>query len=1670
MDTIYKTYERFIEAAKKFPRWNNTRRRPTTSVGGKLLQSIIEEIGKVEDAIIEYKKDFFIVNYIGRENKIADYLYNVQIGEITNISALALINPELTVTTDIYEFYLDLSKAYYQDGYLVFRNEVDEVEYTYNSFIYKRPAEKFHVWNIFDEFAWWVGLQRFDGEKNKDLMNRSVNIFRYRPNSTEEGLKNVIWNTLNQYGNIDMDEIKFEIPDQNNLTILNNDGISLYEEIARFNRDIARTKKWDIDYWDNSFRTLSYIAHVWDTPVKFYKDGVGYNNSLYVSTVRDLDTERNTDVTITGYKKSQAKVEEYIRDHDITKDIELGLVKYNNEVNPIPVQYMITASTLTKIDNPDQIYVDAYLTSNKEQKYSIDSLFESKENINVIQRNNLEPNTNYRLKFTPGDKESTFEITSCNLIDGSNSKSLLEENHPFGFDDRGIFVNKNVLYYGDSVNDFNNSTNLEDYRYGGVQLINEALPGYFELDISDYTNIQSQPLTIETECDLYDIMTNRTYVSVEGFTLSGGSYVSDTSALIPSVMTIALLGRDIEFEIDKADPSSLSNSYVDIETYIDGKLSLSNSYYNVSASTFKKYTLKQNKMRDIKITIKRNNTTALKVTSVKATRYELDIKTSAGESLTISGSNTITIPQHTGTYYLYVTVNSYGQTRPIIRKVKIGATLNNLNSAYYINFNTNNTVNPVLSIESNCTIELENQSNNTTVDYYPMNLYVNNSDEIQGIYLDLSNFSQIQYSSPEIYYGLNGRAYIMVNPGESISEITIYGKNEKIINHSNLKDIFNLGIVDVLYANKNVKGFIKKSGMNEFFVELTEDLCTYKNADSYRVWSNTFNNLKVCYISNSIKNAESIGKRYNGHFESVYIYDDQTVEYIAYNNQNIVRNKTENVDLVKNFSPVIPSGTDLLYYINDVTTRSDYNFEVTFDNGNRWSTSGNRQLIITTDIDLSEIGVINTTLKDFIQNFTLSNTIGLNDTYTIGNETINLSQYIITPPDYMDIVYDEISVVESRSEDGSLLYVEEDGFNKLVYSNVVNIIEVKANGLTVIPEYYSLMPEEGILCWNTDIYTGAVLQVTYTYKKPKYLTFSSLDYLYDLVGYYIDTMELVSMNNDYIINDVEDGTIININYDYFVEKPDKIIAECSNPCYTALFGNDSLLIKKIAEDDSILVHNGYYYIDGKEYWYFADRFERESDQVDGVKFINVEKLEDHLLLQQEAENYLKNSKMACNKLDTHCIVDFNYYTNIPNISSLDHIGACDSFSNWKSYNMTVSLGNDYDNHTIIFSSNDSDGYAVLDITHALFSKKFISCWFMGTLNFCLGRERRIGDQQLSKTLWVERLENFNVTEDKAWYDGKNLEPSEYRYYIIVTGSGTLIETLITDSDSEEDINSDHEKAISKLGLSFEEEVDPGTIIELDFDPTGAIYDDTEMSKDLQLQTGTSVDWGVTKIEDFDFNYITNRTGFLLRNDILIAQEDGARLRTNTLTLTNRRSINNVILKVNDYQYDKLAGFTLKAYGCNTENGNYVELRSVTDDNFLMITPSRVMKYMYFEIEAEEDKRISHIEVFVQYKENESEALRVTEALSGTCTTKIYDVMADGNYVLKTIKAEEENSELIKYEIQAARLIDNDVVWTGWYDYNDQHIFSNYRLFQLRITLKSPSAKTRIKKLIFEVVE
>jgi len=1663
MNTIYKIYDRFIDAAKKFPRWNNTKRRPTESVGGKFLRSIIEEIGKVEDAIIEYKKDFFIVNYIGKEDTIVDYLYHAQIGAVEDLDKLQIQMPQLSITSDIEEFYANKDYAYYQDGYLVFRQAADSVEYTYNGFIYKTDAEKFHVWNIFDEFAWWVGLERFTDETNKELVNRTINIFRYRPNSSFSGLKNAVKNTLYNYGNIDEEEIIFEGPDEDNLYNLNESGQSLYEEIAQFNRDIARTKKWDMDYWDNSFRKLGYIAHKWDEPVKNYKDGVGYNNSLLVSTVKDLNIDQYTNVTINGYKKSTAKIEEYIKSQNINKNIELSLLRYNNEINPVPVQYKITASTLTEIKDPKSIFIDAYTTSNVEKEYYLDDLYKSKENVSIIKRNGLETNTKYRLKLFP-DKP-TMEISKCVLKTAENTVNLLTEKGNFGYNDRGLFCNKSVLAHYTSITDFNISRNIKDYRYGGITL-NEALQeGYFEVNISGFTEENAQPLTIKSECELYSIMSNPSYIKVQDFDYIEGSYVSGSSMSSPSILTIELLGRDIEFELDKYSSGDLTSGYVDIETYIDGTLSLTNSYYNVSVSNFKKYSLKQYQMHDVKVIVKRNSTTRVKISNIKVSRYNIKIKTSDGQDITPTQKESTVIPQIQGACYLYVTIENYGQTSPIINYVHIGATLNQLTSTYWIDIDTSDAKNPELLIESNCKIEL--YKDDKIIEYSPYNLYVNESKEIQGIYLDLSGFKNISYSNPQIKHNSSG-SYILLEPGKSIESITIYGDSEELISRYTLQDVLNIDINERLYVNKNIKGFIKTHNTGtEELIFLTEKMCAPKDADTYRIWSNSYKNIEVCYISNSNKNAESISEKYSGRFDSVYLYDKESKDYIAYNNQNIIKNKTDNVSIIKNFMPALPENQNFLFYIDDIITRSVYDFDVVFENNNRWSISINKKIIITTNIDISNSGVLNTEIKNINQNFILSNNIELSDKYIINDQEIELGKYILTPPSNMKIVYEEVTVTQLKNEDGSVIYVEEDGFNKLLYSNIIKINTLKLNG--TVSTDYRLLSEEGIIEWVNDDNIGAVVEVNYTYQKPKYLTFSSLDYLYEIVGYQIDTLEKVETVNDYTVKNAEDGTLINIDYDYFYEKPDKILAQCSNECYIGVFNNDSILIKKIGEDNNIVIHNGYYYIDGNEYWYFSDRYEFDQERLDGVEMNNVDKSDKDLIFKQEAENYLKNSKMLCNHLATHCIIDFDYYRNVPNISSLDHIGACESFSNWYSYKMEVDLSSDYDGHAIVFNAEDDNGYAILDITYALNNNRLISCWYEGNLSVYLGREIKIASQQLSKTLYVEKFAPFTIFQDKAYYDGKDLNIDDYRYYIIINGSGTLIETLISDSNSDiSNINNNHKKAIDKIGFTINEEIESKNKIELEFDPVGMIYSDLEMTKDLLIQTGTTADWGVTKFKEYDLQEISHNQ-FLYRNNALIAQTEDAWIETSAVKIPYKKAVLNAFLKINDYPYGDLKDFTVKVLGATVSNGVYSEIMTVKDINQVIIQSSKLPNYLKFRITCAEKKVVNHLELFLQYREDPNETVKVTDNASGSCTTKLFDTCVAANYKVADIAAETVDDENIRYEVRAVKKVENDMVWTAWYDYNDKHEFYNYRLFQFRITLKNSKAKVKIKKFVLEVL-
>src|SRR5690606_7684511 len=116
------------------------------------------------------------------------------------------------------------------------------------------------------------------------------------------------------------------------------------EKLTEINQDIFRTKKWDLNKWEHNFKKLDYASPEWDTKLDVIQDGVGHNDSLKASFISEIDGSETTDIQIDGYKKSEVRINEYIRNRRMDIDIDLQLRKYKNTLKPVPVEYKITAT------------------------------------------------------------------------------------------------------------------------------------------------------------------------------------------------------------------------------------------------------------------------------------------------------------------------------------------------------------------------------------------------------------------------------------------------------------------------------------------------------------------------------------------------------------------------------------------------------------------------------------------------------------------------------------------------------------------------------------------------------------------------------------------------------------------------------------------------------------------------------------------------------------------------------------------------------------------------------------------------------------------------------------------------------------------------------------------------------------------------------------------------------------------------------------------------------------------------------------------------------------------------------------------------------------------------------------------------------------------------------
>lgn len=1704
----YEAYDRFIEAAKQFPRWTNLRRRPIDSNAGKILRSVVEEIAKVEDAIIEYKKDFFLVNYIGREDTIVDYVYYAQVGDIEDLSVFSLEDPSYPITEDESAFYRDKTIALYKDGYIFLyeTNDKNILSYTYKNVPYKAAIEEQHVWNIFDEFAWWYGLERFEGERNASLLQRCRLQFINRPNSTEDGIRHTILNAANAKTDLldtDRDEIKplteeeikFLEPDEKTMAKKNQDGITLYEEVSQFNRDIARTRKWDMDYWDNAFRELRYLPHQWDADVNIYRDGVGYHDALKVTTLKNVNQESTTDVHIYGLVRSADEIDTFLRNKNVQQDISLKLTKYNNLLNPVPVECLIKAEDLVLIEHPELIKL-AFYRQIREGTYDLEDFVINSGNATVTSNADLQKNTSYQIKFLPKDNSGeALSITKCDLITDGTAESKLEAKSHYVFQGSGI-VDKNILFHATKIADFLSSDNLTNAAGAGFALASPLESGDFRIRLKDWAN-RSFEIKVDPDSGWQDITSSAVYVDTNGFTYdsSKNQYTSAKMANVGDTLTLTFeprMCRNLSFYLssDETTQDDIHATVVfeaarwennrEIREVIETRQRI--RVNNGTFVTFNNET-ENDTNRKIIVTIKRRDICAhsITVSQIKRQSYWFNFEIKNGDEViphTMQEKRILTLPKNCpANSILSCTIqNGQNPVSPIIQYVHIGPKPTK-SDCYSLLINTGNAASYALDIKTNYDVTLINRNTQEEIEHYTTRkIYAGNEYGAQELLLDLSGFDTVYQTIPatrkQNVSGTDGYSLIVDEPIDTIYiQGTGYQENKSI--ETTLADLASLEPNEKLYAVKSYHGLIKATESQCELVTFSREMLPL--SDRIKIITGD-PILQACFETDQVQH---FANSFDGGFDCFYLYNATAKQYLAYNTYLVVNQRTQ-TPVINAFSPVPKDMAHLVYRIGNTSPNQDTSIYYMQNNEKRdWTIFRNDTL----HIDLSGLSAetIAQNKQAFESNTTyagkriqIGNTISLSDIIDDSSLLNHISEYSIVPPDNMEIVYQTKDYTQTSYEDGSALYVELDRFNKLKHANIEKIRKIRINGITYetdrqIESIAKLIPEAGIICWTESApYGGLIEWIQYTYKEPVSLRYKNIEDLYTIARYPVDTNKNVNIE-EYVIENVTDGQEYSVDMSYFSTLPDKIVAVCDNPCFYGTVSDNMIRVSRIAEDNSPVIHNGFYYVNGKEYYFFADKCPLKKDRFDGITIDNASIVDHTLYMYQEAVNYIQNSKMECNHLDIHCIVDFKKPRARTNMDPAGHVGACEAYTMWKDYHVSRNLAAYKNGYATKFTMQD-DGYSILDITAFIKGHTTISCLYEGRLKFNLAQEIRILGEQALQSVYCTPAQNFSIIDDIAYCIPNNIDTEQYRYYLVVTGNGTLDEVLFHDFTDTKDIATHHVKAIDKMGFIVEEKnASKNKNVTIEYDSSFMSYNQLETGRDGIVRVGMTADWNITKLHSYNL-LSCQRTQCLYRSGAFIAQKHGATIETKPLEIQYRESILKAAIKINQYVTGNCKGFLIKVYSSPTFGGTYTEIGKVENDNLVTFPIRKDDNFIKCIITADEGKVITDIDLFAVYKESEVEDLGIFNYSEGSAVTRIFSIGAVGNYKFNSVECEDGYDQYKQIYVRSIKKApDEEYVWGEWKDIKDNPIFPNCELFQFKIIIKGIDSKLKIRGFTFEVL-
>lgn len=1727
----------FLAAVQEFPRWMSIRKRPDKATTGLFLEAVIEEQTDITEEIKKFIKEFFLISYMGKESTITDYVYIVQVGAI-DYATSTLIKPVLDITIDAKTF-LDNINVYalYQNGYLIISTSNlpsdGNLLYTYNGYKYGGKLEKYHIWNIFDEFAMFLGLNRFidTGETNAQLLKRCFLVFSNPANSTFKGLQNTILNCLSNDFDINREEIKIEILDQSNAMLPYNDG-TVYEHFVQLNRDIFRTKAWDSTWFEHNFKQLNYMSHVWDKHLNVYQDGTGQMSDLYAHF--SADDGVTTRVTVNGYKQDVVTVNEYFRKQNIRKEIPLQLLRYQDMLNPKKVQYKITAIPAVQIDTAD-ITVREQTRVEGINRLFVQDIISNSGYATVINPGLLEKDKQYELVFKARDAYSDMRINKITLVDDSTVTNLAKETKAFKRDGTDL-VHVDIKSHASKVSDLKSYDNLIDTP-DGFTIGNVSNEATFTLDI---TGCGNQTLKLSSYGDLFDLTEQTDLWELNGLKFQDHKLVSTTVMVDQqsATLNVSCMGFSI-----KLLRNVTAQGAVNVQTYVNGVINVGLSRLMTDPDSILEYTF--DTISNVKIIFTKSGSYPFEV-EVKATKYEITYNTTVGSVIKGPVSNYISDVPDSVPNTLTVTVKSYDVRTPVIRYVHVGPSMSR--ASYIVKDIKPLTDNAYLDIDSNCKVYLYEIDSNGRVlisdDFNTKCSYVNRTDEDIYVEVDISRFSEILTTSKTIHKtARNGItvSYIILAPNEEIRTLTVTGVYyyEKAIR--TLDELLDIDVTYNVYVSEGVSGFIIKNPATdeEWLVQLDRDIFT--DDATVFTYEGLPSNISGFFVLDKANNNVLLSNTSNRKFDSTYVTLTGQQQYIAYNEVDMYKaslGETENIEIVSSmFYPVLSNNVMMIYQISTIEDVTGFSatavfkkswkgvtnffdisvacrielqelllrlqqgelrdkteatlrhvqetYGVTLSYSDRladdithiltqgsWSL-GRKEIFLATNFDFHNSEAFKVTVTSLAPVFYITNSVSLDRYISNGTDTFDLCTFAIKPPEGINVIFEtQDDIIENG------LMVKEDGFNKLKYSNILEVQTVIVNG--IVYSNYTLLDKEGIIVWNNvNNIAGEYFSIAYSYKVPTALVYTNLSYLYDIVGYNVDTLLPVNVRTK-MTDEYKDGDKFIVEWE---EQPDYVPAPvCSNPNFFAEYKEGTVTVRQLNFDNTVLVNAGYYYDDDKEYYYYNHEFVQLINRYEGIEFHNVKKLDRIFQFMFETVNYVifSNFKNG-NNYEQLCYVKFNDpVIGTSGISALNKVTACDSFNMWHKSNMDVSFALGLKDVGLLFTAEDSNSYAFLNVTALVKPGAVISAFTTEGITLQLYREVKADDDIMVKTIMAVPYSDFTASNDFQGYLVPEDIDLSYRYYLVVKGNGIVDDIIVKDSNLEDQITL-HVKPLENFGFTLEEKEVKGTLLSLDFDRDNCNLERLEIAKDGLIQIGTNVDYGITPVFNskncYD-DFVAAET-VVRKKETFVTEDKGGWIKTPFFYLENSASVVDLYVKVNSLISGKTKNFNIKLRTSADESCTVTkELGYSQKTNLAHFAGSQIQPYVQVEIELDSNKVIDTVEVFVRYGETFNIPLIIQDNLTGSLTTKVYDIITVGDYRLSKVIGNFDDKEHIKLFMRGCKQDAYYMVWTNWYEIilnydlvaqNEPHIFNDYKLFQFKLDFLSDTATALIEQFILEVV-